>query len=126
MSEKEELVSEMMTRIDVLANKLGVAAEHLWEVMIRQALITGFIEFITFILLTFGLAMFLKLLFKKRLYKHIEIEPTPAGIGVVTMIIVAVIIFIIVATLFCDLDNTITKIFNPEYWAYQSFLGNIK
>lgn len=32
---------QVMQRIDALAAKLGVVGEHLWEVLVRQAYITG-------------------------------------------------------------------------------------
>lgn len=35
---------ELLARLDVLAEKLGVAAGHLWEVLVRQAILHGYVD----------------------------------------------------------------------------------
>lgn len=126
MSEKEDMVNEMMSRIDLLATKLGVAAEHLWEVMVRQAVITGTIELLTVIFITSGLAIYVKLLLKNRWYDKIEEVPTLSGVIVVCSMVIATVFGLCMLVAFTTLDSAITKILNPEYWAYQSFLGNVR
>lgn len=37
----EELQAKLAEKIDVLATKLGVAAEHVWEILVRQQMIEG-------------------------------------------------------------------------------------
>jgi len=126
MSEKDEMFTEILARIDVLASKLGVAAEHLWEIMVRQATIEGVIELLVLGVLFMALVVFFRIFFEKKLFDYVEDAPTPAGIAVVVSLFIAAVMIIVVAVSFCSLADIVTKIFNPEYWAYQSLLGDVK
>lgn len=126
MEGKEELVTNLLARIDVMAVKLGIAAEHLWEIMVRQAIISGVIELITLGIFTMIVGIYFRAFIEKRLYDRVESEPTPAGVAVIVATIIVVIMTIAVLVQFCELGGIVTKIFNPEYWAYQSLLGNLK
>ena len=37
----ENLGEEALARLDVLAAKMGVGAEHMWEVLVRQGMLVG-------------------------------------------------------------------------------------
>lgn len=46
-----DVKAEVFKRLDALGEKLGVAATHLWEVMVRQGVATGIADAVTAVLL---------------------------------------------------------------------------
>lgn len=41
----KQLTDELLSRLDTLASKLGVAVEHLWSVLVRQSVLEGWLGF---------------------------------------------------------------------------------
>jgi ABC-type antimicrobial peptide transport system permease subunit len=111
-----------------LAEKLGTTAEHLWSVLIQQALITGIVD--TLIMLTFGvilvrLFIFVKAKTTKRgetptSYPHADWEDEPAFIAWFGWAVLAFIFSLILAG---NASMTMAAFLNPEYWALMQVLG---
>lgn len=58
----EVLVNELLPKLDALATKLGVVGSYLWEAVVRQVIIKGYIELCAgFIVLLGGCYWFIRL-----------------------------------------------------------------
>lgn len=119
----ELLNSEMSNRIanalSELAQGLGVAAEHVYIIIVRQMMVEGIVD--VSICLALGIVGFfgLRSLWKKALaMKFNHNEPTKefsiVGVGVSTL---ALFIFII-----SRLPEALMKTFNPEFYAIKMIM----
>jgi hypothetical protein len=108
----EQLQKEIFTRLDAIAAKLGVAAAHLWEVLIRQGYIEGLANIIVAIVLFFVvLVLGVK---TSRVY-----QDHTFWLG--SLISIAFTIWAIT----CLYDGIIT-LANPEYFALSKILQALK
>lgn len=111
-----EMRQEIFSRIDTISEKLNVSGEHLWEVLVTQSIIDGYIGLIsagTVILI--GSIGYLYLFITKALTKDNGENLTNYGIGALPFI---VMLFMGIISLFIHGSTWITNIFNPEYHAW--------
>jgi hypothetical protein len=106
-----------------LAAKLGVAAEHLWAVLLRQAPITGAMSLVFYAFLIaccFGLFRWIKFVRDKvdndRWDEISYLGPILGAIPLVIGIVIAI----------DYLPLTVAAFFNPEYWALHEIIGHAK
>lgn len=108
--------------IEKLAERLGTTAEHLWEVLVRQAPITATTDTITLgLMLVAGLVAFWLAV---RWAKHPPYESGDANeFAIVVAGIAATVLLLIVAISFVASASDIVSGFaNPEYWALKQLL----
>ena len=104
---------QMMKMLEVLANKLGTTAEHLWGILIKQAYITAWTDIILLISFIIILFVFGKISFK--------------FLADFDRILVSTIIVTVLGILMGNFIPEIVNGFcNPEYWAFKNILSCIK
>ena len=103
--------------IEKLAEKLGTTAEHLWEVLIRQAPITSGTELIVDAILLGATCWLWKFLWSYP-WKHEEYGCTKE----VTLGAAAVFTAIIIISIALSLPSIFAGFLNPEYWALQQII----
>lgn len=115
-------IEKVLERIDTLALKLGTTAEHLWEILVKQAYVTFFSYGIRYTLTIIFLCCMVKVF--PYLVKEFEKEDFDAesGKGIVLIIVciacsIITIISLILTT--ANLTYFISLYFNPEYFAFQ-------
>lgn len=119
-----EAIEQVMTRIDALAVKLGVTAEYLFGIYVKQAYINSVIGIcgITMIFVLLLGMIPVGVWFCKRIRnKEICTEwhfAWAAPMGVLTLI------FLMSLTI--ELNNIVSGFINPEYYAFKEILKNIK
>jgi hypothetical protein len=106
---------EILSRLDALALKLGVAVEHLWEILVRQGFVEGVCGAIGLLLGSFGVCVSYKL-FKKAF--HDDIDDNLAGGCIIAGVIIAILAIIFILIGFFDIQY----LFNPEYFALNKVL----
>lgn len=106
---------ELLKRLDTIAEKLGVATNHLNEVFIRQAILEGYYGIFWFVA-GIGLAFLTPFLYKKS--KTIDDECA----AIVMMIFVRIFA---IAFIIGGLMDT-TSLFNPEYEATKELFKLLK
>lgn len=106
--------------LKLLADKLGVTIEHLWEVMVRQAPVTASIDTVTIML---AAALFLWLTIKGATIFKEDDDNAPAGAGA---LICGCITIILVLCFLGGLATNVSAFTNPEYWALKQLLSAIK
>lgn len=110
-----------------LAEKLGTTVEFLWEILLKQAHISGWISFFSVIVFLVGItffSLFIRYTIKK--WDYIEenaLEPLYAIINVLLGIIFIIWFILIILEI---IPNMITAFSNPEYWALKQVLGIIR
>lgn len=110
---------EIMKVVDKIAEKLGVAAERVYDVLVHQAFTYGIVK------LTISFAVFLTLfLIMKYCLKQNKVwseDPEFAGVG----IIIAVICGILMLITSFFIASGILHIVNPEYYALKDIMDMI-
>lgn len=105
--------------IEQLAFKLGVTAEHLWGVLLKQAAVSSFIDIVT----GFGCVIILSLIIKR----IAAIDTTESstfdgpGKGLAIGLLSAVLLFFVIS-ICCGLPICIAGFTNPEYWALKQII----
>ncbi len=129
----DKAIEEVMTKIDVLATKLGITAEYLWATVVKQAYVDFSANIIWIcIYLIFGTTylVYLKTYSIKtmssikdddgsimncsRLYEG----HTDAVANLIISLIFGIMFIILTAVIVGNIRGMITSYFNPEYWAF--------
>jgi len=111
------LKEEIFTRLDVIAEKLGVAAEHLWEIFTQQAIITGTTTLCVFsVVCLIGIWLVRHATLKNhKPYFSTGDEPTGTFFvligGIVTLLVSGI-------GLLSKFQESLGQILNPEYYAW--------
>lgn len=109
------MTPEVLQRVDVLAAKLGVAGEHVWAVLVRQAHLE--VLFNLAVAVACGYALRKLILFVRA---HTNDDDLPVAVlGALGIAIVGM--FFLAA-----LGYALTAALNPEYWALQQILEALK
>jgi hypothetical protein len=116
--------TEVFKRLDVLSEKLGVAAGHLWQVLVKQSIAEGIASLLIAIFCTFVLVISIKVMRwvwlnapKDPAYDH-DWKPrflfahTVAGIAALASTITGL----------CSLYTGVLQLVNPEYGALKIIL----
>ncbi len=115
----EKFQEKIIEYIDALAAKLGVAAEHVYGVLVRQQVVEGIVyTVVTAILLLTSIAMC------KELVKQILNSEDFSGKEIIFGFALILTGVIVVATV-TFLPDQILKIYNPEYYAIKTILDAI-
>lgn len=111
--------------IAVLADKVGVAADHFWPVLVQHQVIEGWGGVGTLLISILGLLMAVKILIRflpgeqDNNFSPKQFVGTTAGIS-------SVILFISVCINASELPNNVGKIVNPEFSAVSSLITMVK
>jgi len=107
--------------LQALATKLGITVEYLWEVLLRQAMISAMIDiaYVIFVALLCTLAYrYRKTIFKMWVENEFDVI---ALITIGTFVLFILIVVAIIAAF-----SVATPLINPEYWALDKILSSIK
>lgn len=125
----EQQVAEKLL---VLADKLGVAVDVLWQALLRQARIEGIYDscivvcllifLVVWVFVVKGTVQMMKKLPKLELNINEGIITTGVARAVVVGAISTVLFFIVLDRLIA-LPNILAGLFNPEYWALHKLLS---
>jgi small-conductance mechanosensitive channel len=121
-----EKVFEKVTQyIDALAAKLGVAAEHVYGVLVRQQVAEGIVDIIVGALVLAVLIFALMVLIKK-----VELPRIVDEFDLLGYVFVAAILLLIIGLpgsyAVSEISDGIKHVINPEYYAIREILNAIK
>lgn len=124
---KEKAFEKVTEYIDSIAAKMGVAAEHVYGILIRQQIAEGVADIITAVLiLIVGYIVckyFTKLTRGKAARaKEKWITDIDDDIVVFLRYAVWVVYFVLAIIAVCTVPGAITKLINPEYYAIKEIL----
>ena len=117
----DKAIEAVMTRIDVLAEKLGITAKYLFGVYVKQAYVEvmQFVIFFSIWTIVFATTM---LVFRKSMQSSWD-NPTFCNISVV---IGGFISFVLGIVVLIESKGVFPCYFTPEYFAFNKILANIK
>ncbi len=118
MQEIPQQVSEVL---DVLADRFGTTAAHLWEVLVRQA----YVEAVTMLLIIGALwfASVVSIFVASRLTKSPTwIDEDLAVPGAIAFSVSAAFLVAGAAIFLAEISSIVTGFVNPEYFALQEIL----
>lgn len=118
--------------IDAIAANLGVAAEHVYGALLKQAMVSG-LRSVVYIIICLAVSyVIIKML--KTVYSDVKAEEESlfvddfgislAGVFAVTFGGIAIVIMFF--AIMSDINNATTALLNPEYWALKEILDTIK
>ena len=119
--------------IDALAANLGVAAEHVYGALLKQAMVSGVRSLVFIVICLAVVYVVLRLLnriitdVKEGNNDSIFVDGwgiSPAGI--IASFAGGIAMFILFIVILADISNATTALLNPEYWALKEILGMIK
>jgi hypothetical protein len=112
--------SKIIEALEKLAIKLGVTAEHLWEVLLKQAPIEAIICSIEIVACFLLLVLWIKIVFVKtkkyprESYLEAEWEEEAAFFAITSLVVWTV--FTVIFSIY-NIKIIATCLLNPEYWA---------
>ena len=122
-------MNEQTTKlISDLAAKLGTTAEHLWDVLIRQAPIASTVNIVCFVVMLTAIPICIKWL-TWSVKKGDDADYDEEIVYFVQAFIAGAIGFVsLLGVLFGigSMSMTIAGFFNPEYWALHEVLSHLK
>ena len=109
----DKLAQDVLSRLDTIAGKLGVAADHIWGVLVKQAVVSGWTDLA--LLAVFWVPLLTAQIAGIRWYMKQE-KPSDDNFAIpgipAVMLVVLTIVTLILA------PQAIQALINPEYWAF--------
>ena len=125
----DKAVQEVLSRVDALAAKLGIAAQHVWEIYVQQAKVEAIRDVITtvlFLLIAFGLFKAIPFFWGLK-QKAASVDRYEDGAGwAAAAIISGVLILPAVGLVLGFLYSAVGEWINPQYWAFQHLVLDLK
>ena len=118
--------------IDAIAANLGVAAEHVYGAVLKQAMVSG-LRSVVYIIICLAVSYaIIKVL--KRVYSDVKEDEEGLFVdsygvtlgGVFALIFGGIALVIMFFVIMADISNASTALLNPEYWALKEILDTIK
>ena len=125
-------MKELTPFLEQLASKLGTTVEKLWAVLLKQASISGTVNFVLCISLILIAVKCFRFVNRKTTVppKTEENRYPNAQWGedeaIIAWIGISLLLFVIGLIILLSVDNIVTAFFNPEYWALKAILGAFK
>lgn len=113
--------------IEELAKSLGTTSKYLWSILLKQAPISGAIDFLIFGCLSLGVYIIWRI--------HLILMSTPEDshnsyyeeyeyAGIIMVVFCAIYMIFWIISLISTI-NSITCFVNPEYWALEQILNAV-
>ena len=115
----DQIQQQVIERIDALAAKMGVAADHFWPILVRQQIIEAYTN-IVLLVFAAALSVVLAVVAKYQFDKDNEGIAFPLGAAS------GVVGFIVFVVLSSDGSSIVSAILNPEYAALMDVLRNVE
>ena len=119
--------------IDALAANLGVAAEHVYGALLKQAMVSGVRSVVYIILCLAVVYMVIRML--KKVYTDVKDGNNNSifldgwdisAAGIIASFVGGIALFILFIAIIANISNASTALLNPEYWALKEILDTIK
>lgn len=126
---QREVYNDIKQFITQLAESLSTTSEYLFSILTRQAVVHGAIGLILEILVFIGTGIWISKCLKFYAWaKKLDKEETYGDndLGYFLFYASGFIIALLFITAICNMQDTLTKVINPEYWALREILDFIK
>lgn len=113
----DQAVSEILKRVDALAAKLGVTAEFLWSILVKQARIevwTNVAVIAAAAIVAWGLYRWWRSALRRSDGNVVDLD---SGGEFVSLVFATIFAIVVVIGAFVAILQLPTLLLNPEYWA---------
>lgn len=113
---------EILKRLDALAAKLGTTSTYLWSVMVKQAIVTGYVDLgvaIIFVLVGAAAGLMLGLFIRFAKSDKYKYDEWPLGCSILAGVVLLLCIGIAIGFSY----SAALELANPQGWALQTILG---
>jgi hypothetical protein len=111
--------------LNTLSAKLGTTSEFLWGVLVRQALIDGWVSIFQYGILLLGWYAVYKVLKNgKAVFDWAERHDLDI-VFVVSSIVSCIILVVLTIAAFCYIPMVFSAFLNPDYWALHEILSHL-
>ena len=121
----DEMMKQILVRLDLLAAKLGVTAQYMWGVLLRQAYVTAYMDAASAgvgLLLCMAGAVSIKYALRYCLDKDNQHYGDWPINGIVWLSASSFVGFVGAADCLANAFSAMTILLNPPYWALQQIL----
>lgn len=115
----DKLVGKVSEYIDAIAAKLGVAAEHVYDVLLRQQVVDGVTTLVSYAVALPLIALSIRFLYKKS-------DKYDLNIFGILAIVMSVVFGLFLICGFVDCSDAVKKLANPEYYAIKEIIKAVK
>jgi hypothetical protein len=120
----DEMMKQILSRLDVLAAKLGVAAQYLWIVLLHQAYVTAYMDVAWAVV--GALIVVVAMISARRAWRYCQAGKDPYGDMPIegSLCVIVSLGACVVGVLICLLcaSEAATILLNPPYWALRELL----
>lgn len=120
---KEETITKY---IDQLAQSLNVASEHVYEALIKQAMVSGIIATVWAVIMSAVVLGCLKVIQKTRKKAQESGDYFDESESLLKSVLFGLLILVSFVSGWCAIETALTALLNPEYWAIKEVLNAIK
>lgn len=124
----EQVTSRALDWVAGMASSLGIAAEHVYEVLTRQMVLEGWVTLLTSPMII-GTFLVLLFMFQRAIVALHKAEYTDEAVAIARVFVTAVpgLVFLIAAAIliFEAIPIAIMKINNPEFYAIKTLLDAV-
>lgn len=118
--------------IDAIAANLGVAAEHVYGALLKQAMVSG-LRSLVYIIICLAVGYAIIKMFM-RIYSDVKegedglfVDSYGVSLGgLFALMFGGMALIIMLLAIMADISNATTALLNPEYWAIKEILDTIK
>ncbi|MED2979507.1 hypothetical protein P4284_22870 [Bacillus swezeyi] len=118
-------MDKAMEYIDKLAAKLGVAAEHVYGILVKQQIVNGVICVVSTIVILALLGIALLKLIRKGIEHQKTLRSFYTSPYTIVAVLVGIALALVVIVSFFVIPIGINQIINPEYYAIKEILDTI-
>ena len=112
------MISEqIMATIDAIAERLGVAAETVYPMLIKQADVFGAAYHVTLWILGISALLFIASAIWMGVAVHNDSDSFP--FAVMALMLTAIIVLVVALIAGCDLKEYLTSVYNPDMWVVE-------
>ena len=117
----DQMQKELLARLDALAQKFGATGEHLWKILVRQALVEVITDLAcAAVFFAVGIILYKLARFFTRKAKEDKWNDVEYVVGSIGSYMVMALCFI---STIAYIAHSITPLINPEYFALQQIFG---
>lgn len=127
--ESEPMTETTEKLIRELADKLGTTTEHLWGVLVRQAIISGLTKLVIIVLWVSFMIWGYRLIIRKTKTppktesdQHPDAEWGSRDEGFIAWLIWSFLALWTLVFVCCEATDIMAALFNPEYWAIKQII----
>lgn len=115
--------NEIASVLETLATRLGTTVEYLWDILLKQAFLSAVMDLIQYVVIIFACILWIK---KVKVFSAKISDDDWKEENWIWIAIISTILGLFVVAAFFSFPTTFYALVNPEYWALDRVLSELK